>query len=1031
MVKDSITKWFTNYPDQSIVNLPQRLSFGKIVINYPVYYIVLTTLFEEKICSEEEKPYEDEDLPYVPKITINNVNVSLLDCLLDDEFEEQSSSVILTDSMKKVNCMDCKGHGFVVCDLCDGRRYIRCDRCDEEGKIEVECEECHGGFIPCTTCDGRGEIELSASNYTTCPICKGSGHIQCRVCNGTGKVTQPCEKCDGTKFVPCWNCGGEGTIACIRCNGAKELLKYIEYKDKHKVNELTNSVFVNKFDKSCVENIVKEKYYQLIVSRDSSKLIDDIVLNLLPDFVKNPIKNLIVQVQNKVISTNTYSRQVIRQKLDIYRSDVYLANVKFDNKDYQFWIYGKQHNVQPVEHDPINDLYELYKNKIIELFEKKEYQELYSLLEKSIADFKPKHKEICNFFIELLKTIISLSKYEEAQKLIQKFIGLFKPYEEEFYKLFSEEIKNLAEKRNFQKANQAYNVVSSLFPQKSEELKTLSYIIDYNITLDELEKSIEQSDVKTAVEKIKKIVQSPVFDRKNFFPFYYKSLNKLFNQKKIYEAYKLLIDFNKIVKKQLKVKNLPENFVELKKQLFRNLVNPFYIGIVCGIIATIYFSVNQYNYTGIVSGASINIFLKTAFSYIVLFLFSLLIILLFVKQIVYYIKSFIFKFLIGSLLIIIIFLSILYSNIAKSFYYNVTKFVFRLLYTNYYSNTNYVMTFKPEGNYFDFHSYRLPFRQNTFCFSPDNKFFLTVDSVIKLWDMKTWKSKEIGEKIGETGRVVLSPTGRFIAVVEKYKIYDAYSNVSVIKIWNVDKGKLIKTIICEFEKESFIDTLDFSFDEKFLMAIDCNANVVYIFEVSSGRLIKAFTYTSEAKFTADGKYLVTFSISISIPMDVVKLWDISSWECVKEMPFDTSEFSSCFSSDGKFIIHWNGENIIELIDIQSWEVVKSIFIPKNLGMKLEKLVGEKYIIELITLSPDQKFIAINLGNKIKILDVDTGKILTTLKHKSVGLMRFSADSKFFASGGKKEIKIWDISNLDKIDILVEKALEEKYGKVKN
>jgi serine/threonine protein kinase len=57
MVKDSITKWFTNYPGQSIVNLQQRLVFNKM-FNYPIYYIVLTTLFEEKKCELKEKPYE-------------------------------------------------------------------------------------------------------------------------------------------------------------------------------------------------------------------------------------------------------------------------------------------------------------------------------------------------------------------------------------------------------------------------------------------------------------------------------------------------------------------------------------------------------------------------------------------------------------------------------------------------------------------------------------------------------------------------------------------------------------------------------------------------------------------------------------------------------------------------------------------------------------------------------------------------------------------------------------------------------------
>jgi len=704
MVKNTITKWFTNYPGQSIVNLPQRLVFNKM-FNYPIYYIVLTTLFEEKKCESKEKPYEGEFLPYTQRITIFDVDVSSLDCLLNDDFKNDVDSEWLIDSMEKEICYTCDGSGILRCRECDGDGKVECIECGGDGKIK--CRDCQEGFVRCPDCYGNGEIEercrvcngwgkisqqcpvcngsgrvqsysqssyssYSSSNYTTCSSCRGSGKIEfpCPTCGGRGKITRvcakcrgsgkvPCNKCDGSGYVICRKCGGSGKVVCrtcdgsghvicYRCKGRRELLKYVEYTDTHKVNELKNTIFTTKFNKSYVESILEENYYKLVVQRDTSKLIDDTILNTLPDFIKNSIKNLVTQEQNKIVKSQTRSCQVIRQKLDIYRSDIYLANVKFDNKDYQFWVYGKQHNVQPVEHNPISDLYELYKNKIIELFEKKEYQELYFLLEKSIADFKPKHKEICELFTELLKTKIISKEYKEAQQITQQFVVLFKPYEDEFYKLFSEEVKKQAEKRDFQKANEVYSITESLFPKKVEELKHLSYTIDFYFTLNEIEENIKQIDVKKVLENTQKILKSPVFDKEKLFSSYYTSLEQLCKQKKFYEAYRLLADFAKILRKQLKIKKLSTDLISLKKQMFNKLALPLFIGLAIGVGVYIFF-VKEFVVT--------TIFLTI--------IASLLTAIIFGKLIVYKTRSFVVKLLIGLLISILFYLIFYYFNITR------------------------------------------------------------------------------------------------------------------------------------------------------------------------------------------------------------------------------------------------------------------------------------------------------------------------------------------------------------------------------
>lgn len=107
-------------------------------------------------------------------------------------------------------CWDCQGSGIVSI-----KEELICQHC-EEGKIEVECDECCGwDYYICMECEGEGIIKID------CQECYGEFkkenwvETECGRCNGTGNYAWD------YGYQQCKNCGGNGTInfKCNQCQG--------------------------------------------------------------------------------------------------------------------------------------------------------------------------------------------------------------------------------------------------------------------------------------------------------------------------------------------------------------------------------------------------------------------------------------------------------------------------------------------------------------------------------------------------------------------------------------------------------------------------------------------------------------------------------------------------------------------------------------------------------------------------------------------------------------------------------------------
>jgi len=127
--------------------------------------------------------------------------------------------------------------------------------------------------------------------------------------------------------------------------------------------------------------------------------------------------------------------------------------------------------------------------------------------------------------------------------------------------------------------------------------------------------------------------------------------------------------------------------------------------------------------------------------------------------------------------------------------------------------------------------------------------------------------------------------------------------------------------------------------------------------------------------------------------------------------------SSCFSSDGKYVITgiFNG-------NIKLWDVAT--------GIAIKTFSGQKEAVYGICLSPDGKQALSISDDKIKLWDITTGKEIKTLTGhtRSVSSVCFSTDGKkaLIASSRGKIINLWDLI-LDKEIITFTDKFEEIVG----
>jgi WD40 repeat protein len=253
---------------------------------------------------------------------------------------------------------------------------------------------------------------------------------------------------------------------------------------------------------------------------------------------------------------------------------------------------------------------------------------------------------------------------------------------------------------------------------------------------------------------------------------------------------------------------------------------------------------------------------------------------------------------------------------------------------------------------------------------------------IRVWDLET--GKQVGEKWedkdGGMETIAISPDSKKVAI--------GYRD-GTVKLWNIDKGKAIKTWTGHTER---VESVSWSPDggrvvsgskDGTFRVWDVKSGKTILGPINTGKHVRAVCYSPDAKMIA------TAWIGL-------KIWDASSGELLKTFE---KIYSMClaWTSDGKTLIAGRSK-----IDTARWTELD--------------LCGH-IVTSAISLSPNDRILASAsiLEKTVELWNLDTNKpIGTPLHHQDcVRSATFSADGKFLVTCCNDNIYTWDVSAIVK------------------
>jgi len=271
--------------------------------------------------------------------------------------------------------------------------------------------------------------------------------------------------------------------------------------------------------------------------------------------------------------------------------------------------------------------------------------------------------------------------------------------------------------------------------------------------------------------------------------------------------------------------------------------------------------------------------------------------------------------------------------------------------------------------------------------SPDGKYAVTGNEygTVRFYDVST------GHVIWASGRgdnkvffVRFSPDGSHLAVSTK----------KVLQIWNVKKGKMIRTI----DTRSSVSTA-FSPNGRFIAVADGQRATLY--DIASGKGILNFIGHSGAiwsvAFSPNGIYLVTASED-----KTAKVWEVATGRPLRSLTGHSADVNSAkFSPDGRYIATGSSDWHSKLWDIRSGRELADYYFP----------VGDVYSVDF---GPRGLYVITGGRSGATLLDVTTWRAIRTFTGHAhsygVSSVRFSADGSYILTGSADATaRLWDLS----------------------
>ena len=339
-------------------------------------------------------------------------------------------------------------------------------------------------------------------------------------------------------------------------------------------------------------------------------------------------------------------------------------------------------------------------------------------------------------------------------------------------------------------------------------------------------------------------------------------------------------------------------------------------------------------------------------------------------------------------------------------------------------------------------------------FSPDGKTLASagMGGTVRLWNPDT------GEQLRSLVQLGLTDTDQeFSASTQQTAWTDALAfspdgstlasgdHHGTVRLWRVNDGKLLSTIKAH---TNLVRALAFSRDKPIFMSVD-RKGVIHTWSASTGAQLSTLTLSGHVGwgfalgFTAGGTTLA--SVGWVPQNSSVQFWDISGNREFTPVTLPRSGMTNghAFSPNGAVLAIATGNmNTIELWNLRTssqyatlaghtWFIETPVFSPDgnllasggregiiyvwdaNTGERKKTLEGHQISVKALAFSPNGEMLASASHRDVRLWDVDTGTLQTTLiEQKDLGqsaatALAFSPDGETLVSVGSGRIRLWD------------------------